>query len=414
MTDLKRKVLALKDRLTEARARKDALVFDDDAEAGQLEAAVKECRSLEERFDVAEAMLAAEEAATTTITPKNDGEGREIRALHGKARITDFVAAAIDKQPLAGATAEYASAMEMPAGMMPLDMLTPPGVETRAITPGPANETVTTTRPTVPFAFARTDAAAMGLSMPTVPAGEAHYVNLATAPPAGMKAEDAAADSTAGAFTLTKRTPGRLTGQFQYRVEDAALLPSIEADLRAGISGQMAHQLDLQTVGSAGDGSSPNLSSLFHQAADVTAASTLETFASGVSRFASLVDGRHANSMADIRCLIGTDTYGLYASLFQSNGDVSLADYLMDKLGLLRVSTRVPDTASMAQKGIVVLGAQGQPISVPVWRGISFIVDNLSKAAEGQILVTAMLLVGSPFVPYTTSQVKEIHPKIAS
>ena len=412
MTDLKRKVLALKDRLTEARSRKDALVFDDDAEAGQLETAVKEVRGLEERFDVAEAMLAAEEAATTTITPKNDGEAKEIRALRSKANVSAYMAAAIDRKDLDGAEAEYTAALGLPAGQMPIDLLDPPEVETRAITPGPANETVTSTRPTVPAVFARTDAAALGINMPMVSSGEAHYPALTTAPPAGMKAKDAAADSTAGAFTLTKRTPLRLTGQFQFRVEDIALFPSMEQDLRAGISAQMGHQLDSQIV--AGDGSSPNLSSLFHQATDVTAATAVETFATGVSRFAALVDGTHANGWGDIRALIGTDTFSLYAGLFQANGDQSLYDYLMGKLGALRVSTRVPDVASTAQKGIVVLGAQGQPITVPVWRGIEFISDPYTKAAEGQRLVTALSLVGSPFIPYTTSQVKEIHPKLST
>ena len=130
--------------------------------------------------------------------------------------------------------------------------------------------------------------------MPMITArGKPTYPALTTAPPAGPKAKDAAAASTAAAFTLTKRTPGRITGQFLIRLEDIALLPSMEEDLRAGITGSMADSLDDQVIG--GSGASPNLSGLFNQADDVSAATSVETFASGVARFAALVDGRHAN-----------------------------------------------------------------------------------------------------------------------
>ena len=64
--------------------------------------------------------------------------------------------------------------------------------------------------------------------MPMVAPGEAHFPALTTAPPAGPAAENIAALSTAAAFSLTKRTPSRITGQFVLRVEDLALMPSME------------------------------------------------------------------------------------------------------------------------------------------------------------------------------------------
>ena len=339
-----------------------------------------------------------------------DAETRERRELRGKSRVSDFVTAALTGRSVRGASAEYSDAVGCP-GLMPLDLLDSPEPEERAVTPGPANETVTTTRPTVPHAFARTDAAALGIAMPMVASGEAHFPALTTAPPAGPKAKDATADSTAAAFALTKRTPGRITGQFLIRLEDLALMPSMEQDLRMGISGAMADNLDDQVIG--GDGSGANLSGLFHQADDVNAAGAVETFATGVARFAGLVDGKHASGWGDIRALIGTATFSKYAALFQSNGDESLFDYLMGKLGALRVSTRVPAVASMAQKGIALLTAQMQPVVVPVWRGVEMIVDPYTQAAKGQRVVTAVTLVGAPFIPFGTAQAVEVHPKLS-
>ena len=220
--------------------------------------------------------------------------------------------------------------------------------------------------------------------------------------------------STAAAFSLTKRSPGRITGQFLIRVEDLALFPSMEADLRRGISGAMADSLDSQVID--GDGSSPNLSGLFHQATDVAIAGAVETFATAIERFAGLVDGKHASGFGDIRALIGVSTFAKYAAIFANSnkGDISAYDHLAAKLGMLRVSTRVPAAASNGQKGIAVLGAQGQPITVPIWRGVEFIVDPYSQAAKGQRVITALSLVGSPFVPYGTAQVVEVHPKHSS
>lgn len=356
-----------------------------------------------------QAALAAEpDDPGETRETTEDAEARERRELKAKARVADFIASALTGRGVSGASAEYADALGTP-GQMPLDLLEP---EAREVTPGPDSETVSTTQPTVPFAFAMSDAAALGVAMPTVASGEAHYPALTTAPPAGMKAKDASADATAAAFTLTKREPGRLTGQFIVRVEDLALLPSMESDLTGAVTSQMSHQMDVQVL--TGDGMGANLSGLFAQATDVAVASGRETFATGVARFGALVDGLHATGWGDVRALIGTETFAAYAALFQSNGDMSLYDYLADKLGEIRVSSRMPAVANKGQRGLVVLGGQMQPITVPVWRGIEFIVDPYTQAGKGQRVVTAVSLIGSPFVPYGAAQVKEIHPQVTA
>ena len=366
-----------------------------------------ELTALETRATILEESEAAAMGETVIV---EDGEAAEIRKLRPQAKLADSIVAAITGKPVAGASrSEYADAMGCP-GYTPLDLVLGE-VEARAVTPGPAAETVSATRPTVPAAFARTDAAALGIAMPVVQAGEAHFPALTTAPPAGPKAKDAAADATAAAFSLTKRTPGRITGQFVIRLEDLALLPSMEGDLRTAIGAAMADNLDSQVVN--GSGVSPNLSGLFNQATDVNAAAAVEDFETGVARFAGLIDGTHANGWGDVRVLIGTSTFAKYAGLFMSNGDVSLFDYLSGKLGALRVSTRVPAVNAMAQKGVAVRGAQGQPVTVPIWSGVELIVDPYSNAAQGQRVVTAVTLVGSPFVPFGASQVVEIHPKLS-
>lgn len=344
-----------------------------------------------------------------------DREARERRELRGRARVADYVRASLTGRPVQGASAEYASAVGAD-GLMPLDVLEPADVEERAVTPGPTAGTQTTTRPTVPHAFARTDFAALGGTMPMVSSGQAMFPALTTAPPAGMQQADGAAANTAGAFTVTSRNPKRITGQFLVRLEDLALFDRLERDLRTAISSAMADALDAQVLN--GDGQDEELSSLFHQATNVNVASAVETFQSGVGRFAALVDGKHAHGWGDIRALIGTATFAKYATLYNGavatpGSDTSLYDYLMGKLGALRVSTRVGAVASSGQKGIAVLAGQGQMIQVPVWRGVELITDPYTNAGKGQRVVTAVSLVSDPFVPYGAAQVKEVHPKLS-
>ena len=379
--------------------------------ASERDGLMGELRNSEGQLQASIAAEAAESAKAVT-EPTESSESRERRELRSRARVSDFLTSALTGRPVTGASGEYADAVGVP-GFMPLDLLDGPEPEERAVTPGPDSGTVTATRPTVPFAFSRTDAAALGIAFPMAAPGEAHFPALTVAPPAGPKAADGAAAQTAAAFTLTKREPKRITGQFLIRLEDLALLESMEEDLRRGIASAMANSLDAQVIG--GDGSGANLDGLFNQATNVAVDGTKETFGTAIERLAGVVDGTHANGFGDIRALIGVATFALYAAIFANSnkGDISAYDHLTSKLGMLRVSTRVPAVASNGQKAIAVLGAQGQPITVPVWTGVELIVDPYTQAAKGQRVVTAISLVGSPFIPYGAAQVIEVHPKLS-
>ena len=278
----------------------------------------------------------------------------------------------------------------------------------------PGITAVTTTAPTVPYIFERSALAALGFQMPMVGPGQANYPTLTTKAPAGAVAKSGAATATAAGFTLASRLPKRIAGQFEIQVEDSAVFPDMERALRESIMAAGADALDEQAF--SGNGTAPNLDGLFNQATDVAVASAVETFASGIARFAALVDGQYAYDWSDLRAVIGSSTFAKYASLFESNGsnDGSLYDYLHGKLGRLQVSNRVPDVASMGQKGIVTLNAPMIPLRLPVWMAAELIVDIYSKAGKGIKVCTMTILAGDPHVPHGTSQLKEVHPKLSS
>ena len=356
------------------------------------------------------AALVADDTERTT-KPTEDAEDRERRELRSKTGIADFVRAAAVGGEVTGAAREFAEACGVPvAGHLPLAMLPETrAVEDRAITAGPAVDGAV--QPAVPFVFERTAAAAVGVTFTTVGMGQVQIPSVTTAPPAAAKAKDAAAPNTAAVIALASRAPKRITGQFEIRVEDLAVYPELESVLSESIRNSIGNTTDEQVFN--GTGAGDDLSGLFKLATDVNADSDKLEYGTGVAKFAGLVDGQHAYGWSDIRAVIGSDTFALLSTLYRgANADTSLVDYLMMKLGALRVSNRMPAAASSAQKGIVTLMASGDPIRVYVWNALQMVRDPYGGAGAGKVTITATALVSDIFAPHGTSQVKEIHPKI--
>ena len=356
------------------------------------------------------ASIAADDAATPLGDPVFDSEVRERLELRAKTGIGDFLRAAVGGASVTGAAAEYAEACGVPTvGHLPMAIFDrpAPAVETRAITPAPAVKG--TLQPTVPYVFERSAAASLGIVMPTVPMGQVQIPKITTAPPADTLAKDGAAPKTAAAVTLENQAPVRIAGQFEVRVEDLAVMPTLESALSESMQGSMSNELDESTF----NGASGELNGLFTQATNVNAATAVETFATGIARFAALVDGRHAYDLSDVRAVIGSETFGRYAGEFSGNGAVSLFDYLRNFLGSIRVSDRVPAKSGTAQKGIVVLSASAEMPKIHVWDAMQIVRDPYSGAGAGKVTITATALVSPLYIPHGTSQVKEVNPKIS-
>ena len=244
-----------------------------------------------------------------------------------------------------------------------------------------------------------------------VGSGQVQIPKITTAPPADTLAKDGAAPATAAAVSLVNQSPVRIAGSFEVRVEDLSVWPSLEAALGESMQGSLSNELDEQVF----NGASGELNGLFTQAAAVTAASAVETYSTGIKRFAELVDGKHAYDLSDVRAVIGSKTFGLFAGLFANSnkGEVSLYDYLSRMLGSIRVSDRVPNVASSAQKGICVLSASAEAPKIHVWSSLEIVRDPYSGAGAGKVTITATALVSPLFAPHGQNQIKEVHPKLS-
>ena len=331
------------------------------------------------------AALATAPGDVETRVSTEDSEHRERRRLRDSFSVSRFFGALMAQRAVDGAESEYRAALKLPevgekGTVLPLDVFESerPSVEHRAITPGITAEAQAA--PTVPFVFERSALAAIGFRMPMVGPGQANFPTVTTKAPAGSVAKGGAASATAAAFTLASRTPKRIAGAFELRVEDTAVFPDMERALRESIMAAGADALDEQ--GFNGTNANGQLDGLFRQATDVTRDGTAETFQTGVARFAALVDGQYAYDWSDLRAVIGSATFAYYAGLFQSNGDVSLYDYLRMKMGALQVSNRVPAVASNGQKALLTLNAPMIPLRLPLWLGAEIIVRRPGRGSR--------------------------------
>ena len=372
---------------------------DQDAELVQLTA---EGVAIEPEIRAA---IVAEPDPQEVVTDTGDPETRERLELRGKTGLADFLAAAAGGREVVGAAKEYAASVHCsPLNRIPLDIFTADQPEARAVTTGPA----TNGQPeaVVPYVFAQSAAASLGVEMPMHGSGNVQVPRVTTAPPADTLAKDASAPSTAAVIALDSQTPKRIAGQFEVRAEDLAVYPELETVLGESIRGALSNELDEEVF----NGAAAGLNGLFVQATDVTVATAVESYATGIARFAALVDGQYAYSLDDLRCVVGPSTYAKFMGLI-SDG-VPLADYLKANLGSFRVSNRMPALASKGQKGIVTLNGGPSPIRIYVWNALEIIRDPYSGAGAGKVTLTATALVSEVYIPHTTSQVKEIHPKL--
>ena len=399
-------------RLSTCRQQLNELLGVEDRSAEQhteMEALTKEVSLKEPELRAA---LAAEPDPQEVTTANGGSESRERSEIRSRTGLADFLRAAAGGTSVIGAAAEYASSLGVPTvGHVPMEIFarSTPTPETRAITPGPAVKGAL--QSVIPYLFERSAAASLGIEMPSVPSGQVQIAKVGTAPPSDTLALDGTAPATAAAVSLVNQSPVRIAGSFEVRVEDLAVMPTLEAALSEAMQGSLSNELDEQTF----NGASGELNGLFTQAVDATAATAVENFTTGIARFASLVDGRHAFTLGDLRAVIGSKTFALYAGTFANanKGDVSLFDYLSMHLGSIRVSDRVPAVASAAQKGIVILSSSSTPPKIHVWDALQIVRDPFSGAGVGKIVLTATALVSPLFIPHGTAQAIEVHPKLS-
>ncbi|MDE0357677.1 MAG: phage major capsid protein [Gammaproteobacteria bacterium] len=401
MTNLQK----LRVRASEIRSKLNELsgVEDlSDEQRSEMDALSKEYQDVERR---SRAAIIAEgeddEGRTTPAEP--DAEMRERVELRGKASLTNYLLAAARGRLPDGAEAELAEAAGVEG--IPLELWDVPAeAEERAITPAPGTVGVNLD-PIRPAVFAPSIAPRLGVEMPRVASGTFASGTITTSVTAGPRAKSANAPQTEGAITVTTATPKRVAASVAFAIEDIKAVgqANFESILRENMSMALSAELDNQVLN--GDGQNNALTGLFQRLADPAApGATVTDFDDFVSAFAGGVDGLWASRMNEVAIVVGVDTYRVAAQAFrdatgQDLGDISFADYAMDKFGGFWTNSRMPAAAANVQQAVLYrTGRSGMRTAVcPHWGEIG-IDDIYSGSLKGERQYTMHVLLGDVIV----------------
>ena len=417
MTDQQKAALAAVAAKKELRA----LALKEDSTAEDIEAKTKEVGDLESRA----AALAVSEPVVelAKVEPTESSEVRERRELRGKARLTNYVVAAIRGRQVA--EAEFADACEV-RGDIPIDLFQPDprhatvnvvgkngiekrhywagpdGIEERVVTSAPGTAGINVA-PIQPHVFAPSIAPYLGIDMPMVGSGTFSQARINAALSADSEAKGAAAAATAATFAVKSATPKRVSARLELLAEDiaAAGVSNFESALRQNLTMALSAELDKQIIAGAGAGN--DLEGLLYGLTAAGADGTTLTFQHGITKMAALVDGLWATETAHIRQIVGVATYRLAAGVFagsaSNKGERPLADYLRDQSGGFRTNSRMPAVDSTKQAGVAFRsGVSGVRTAVcPHWGRIA-ITDVYSGSAKAETAVTFHVILGDVLV----------------
>ena len=330
------------------------------------------------------AELKAQEVELRSAIEADDNttpETREWADVSGRFDLGEMFEGVMEHRASSGAIAEVQKERGLAANAIPTEML----MEKRAVTPAPA-DTGQTQNAIEGYVFPNSVAAFLGVPSPIVPVGDSTFPVLTSDPEAGTPAENGAQTESDGVFSADVLSPGRIQASFFWSREDAARFMGMGDALRDALQGGIMDKLDSEIMrGTNGLLTGTNLAN--HNA------STETTFAAYISNFGySRVDGQYAASGADVRLVMGSATYAHAGGQYRhANADDVALDRLTEITGGVRVSAHVPDVSGSKQNVLIRLGMRRDMVA-PVWGGITLLPDELTKAANGQIVLTAVLL----------------------
>lgn len=335
--------------------------------------------------------LEAEYRTTLEQTPDPqpqviDSEQRELDRLVGRAQIGNVLASALDQRATSGAEQELQAHFGLAGNQIPVELL----FERRAATSAPS-EVGQMQTPIIAPIFPDGVASFLGVGMPTVPVGDSTYTVLTTRAAVGTPAKGGAQTETDGNFTASVLTPKRAQASFFWRIEDEARLRGMESALRSNLEMSLRSKLDNLVLNDTAEGL---------LAGGVTAPSNPgaeAVFADYKKAVTGQVDGRFASMPEGVRLILGSETYqhaeGVYRSPSSAGGtDQSGYEVLVRKSGGVRVSSHVPAAVSNIQGAIAARRMDAMHAVLPIWRGITLIPDRITKAAAGEMVLTAVLL----------------------
>ena len=321
------------------------------------------------------------------VRTEGTAEGRELRDLRGRSRMSNYVAAALEMRGVEGAELELNMALGIGANRFPLEMLAP--AEERANTTA---ETVTRPRSWLDRIFADTAAMRVGVGMVAVEPGVSSHPLTTAGAAFGMKEKEVAVGDTAWTVGVTEAKPKRGGVRAVFTLEDAARLPGLEDALLRDLRMALTEGVD-RAIFIGADGGSNNTADITGL---TTAAITEVTLTQAnkikadkvLQAFLGMVDGIHAGGLEDLRIITAVGAYTLWGGTIHNSAaeNQTVAQFLTASglsyggRGDIEDATANGDFGAFIGRGRNIDGAA----CACVWSAGELIRDPYSGASKGR------------------------------
>ena len=357
------------------------------------------------------------------LLAKDEAPAQAPQELRSQIKLAKYLHAFAQDKAVDGVEAELRQELNLSENALPVEALMEIDVEQRADQVSPQTKDTTkndqlasgainrTTGPMLNRVFKQTDTAYLGISMPTVPAGERRYPVMTAGTTAAMVARGSQQDAGPARFDVVDATPNRLSARYVFDLEGVAELGGLlESTLRSDLRMAMGYALDLQVLN--GNGTAPNITGLLNLLdlvippgftfATNDANKVIDWVLSKQLGYGSL-DGIHARTESDVRLMVGQATYAIMRSVYRANNsdDQDGIDILRNQGVPIRQSYQIPAPAKVTFKGKsasskfhqkCLMNSEPMAAVAPVWQGITMIRDPYTNAGKGQVVLTANMM----------------------
>ena len=330
----------------------------------------------------------------------SDGESAEVRGLMGKAKMQGYVSAVMSGRSPAGAEAELNAAygIEQP-DHFPLTMLDPASWQPQMAKTDA--DGATRQANWLDRLFADTAARHLGITFQSVQPGvSSHPVTTAGASADQLGRTEKVSDA-AWTVGVKELKPARNSVRAVFSDEDMFRLPGLEAALRRDLGMALTEGIDRAIfLGDTGaNENSADVAGLVGITAkaggltEVTLKQSEKVNASmTLARFASMIDGKHASSMADLNVVasVGANTLWL-STIASASADTKTLSGFLKENGLMWRTRGEIDTATAANDFGAFIGKRrglaGAGVAA-IWQSGRLIRDIYTKADTGECSLT--------------------------
>ena len=275
---------------------------------------------------------------------------------------------------------------------VPLEALAPPAIEKRAdtVTTVSAGDFGVDTDSVLGRIFDGSDAAFLGVSFPSVPAGQKTYPVLTAGASGGMRSKGAVIDAEAATIAVVDVNATRASGRYVFSIEDLAHFSAeLETALRTDLSSVLANIVSGQILN--GSGAAPQVNGLLNKLADPSDVGSESAYTDYIEAITGGL-GKTASSEAEVRLLVGLGTYVHARGKMVTNTAVDAVSGMRSLGAAVKVSPHIAAKSASKQQSIrTTAGADGQLV-LPVWQGVQIIRDNVTLAKNARIAMTAHML----------------------